>query len=92
MDEWIVGRKEILAAAHRDCWDTIRNWRRLYGLKLTRWPGGQPAITRTELNAFLVAFTHDSHPFQTANLVPKHDKVESCQSNPQTDSKSGRKR
>jgi len=56
MDEWIVGRKEIKQAAHCTSWQTIRNWRRKYGLVLLQWPNTKPAIRRSTLEHFLTKF------------------------------------
>jgi hypothetical protein len=50
--EWIVGRKEIMAALHLDSWASVRRWKKRYRIPIINLPNGKPAILRSELSSF----------------------------------------
>ena len=60
--EWIVGRKEIMAALHKDSWSSVRRMVKRAGIRFVRWPDNRPAILRSVLNEFLVRFGQESTP------------------------------
>lgn len=54
--EWIIGRKEIMAALHVNSWRTVVRWKHRYGLDFVRMPNGKPALLRVDLNAWLARY------------------------------------
>lgn len=67
-DDWIVGRKEILAALHLGTWAAVCRWRNRYKLKFVRLPNGKPAILREVLNEWIRLY----RPIRKFNLPEEY--------------------
>jgi hypothetical protein len=52
--EWIVGRKEIMAALHMNSWRSVVRWKRQFGVEFIYWPDGKPTILRSEFNRWIL--------------------------------------
>jgi hypothetical protein len=55
MQGWLVGRKEICAYLHIT-WQTVRKWKRYYGLPIRHRPGGKPFAIPGELDRWAELF------------------------------------
>ena len=71
--EWIVGRKEIMAALHVETWNSVRCWKSRLGVQFVTWPNGSPAIQRRVFNDYIIKgskLARDRYNKRALNFMP----------------------
>ncbi|MDR2018831.1 MAG: hypothetical protein LBQ00_08220 [Syntrophobacterales bacterium] len=53
---WLSGRKEIAQYLGILSWNTVRKWKRLYGLPIYADPAGRPKAIKRELDRWLQSY------------------------------------
>ena len=59
MEGWISGRRAIMEYLKVKAWNTVRKWRREYGLPIYTDPMGKPKAFAYQLDRWLVLFNEN---------------------------------